>query len=270
LDEIRFEKDEHGPLELWTPLGADGQLSEEPDFALSCDISMGTGGKLSSYSVGALFNRQTGELVGIWADQNTPPGQFADTMIAMALWAHGSSSVGAFLGWEANGPGGLFTKRVKQRGYTRVYKRTSRKDEFGTKATKKLGWWTDKFTKRELIGSSGGGGFSGELESGHIVIHSAEVLKQCRQYTWDDGTPTHKKSKNDGTDEAEVGENHGDHVIACALGVVMCDRAHNTVDTVKATPLNRKAGPLPETCYQGRVDAARREEESSQDDPFNW
>ena len=66
---------------------------------------------------------KTGEKVGEVATSTMRPDKIADLAVALCKLFAGSSERGAFLIWEAPGPGRNFGDRVIELGYNNVYLR---------------------------------------------------------------------------------------------------------------------------------------------------
>lgn len=217
--EIDFATDDYEPtwrniqggrLKLWLHPTVDGTPSGNNDWVIGCDIATGVGGDMSSNSVAVICNADTGEKVGEWTSNSTPPHQFADYVLALRKWFHGPSGE-AFVGWEGNGAGGQFGKHFTERSESRIYYRENEKVVTGKK-TRIPGWWSARDTKRILLGE-----YAKALEHRKFVNHSKPALEEALHYIFlPNGAIEHDRAQST-LDPTASGENHGDRVIADAV-----------------------------------------------------
>jgi len=131
-----LQRHEDGNLLLYSELrhDRDGKLIMNPrhNYIVACDISRGTG---ASNSVAVIVDVNDRKVVGVWCDGYTDVVDFAELAVGLCKWLGG-----AFLIWEANGPGDTFGKRVDKQNYHNYY---WYKDErtVGAKESKKPGWY---------------------------------------------------------------------------------------------------------------------------------
>jgi hypothetical protein len=203
--EPTFEKSREGDLLLWCPLDVDGKPPVS-SYVVSCDPSYGLGGAFTNNSGLCVIDQLSMEQVGEFAIHTMPPEDFADFAIAICKLFHN-----AFLIWEAQGPGFGFAKRVLQRGYGNVYRRT---DEQVTskKASKKVGWWSSPDSKAALFGD-----FKKAVRMGELKLHSDALVKECTQYVIIDGV-LRNSSAAYSEDDLSAKHSHADRVVAAALG----------------------------------------------------
>jgi hypothetical protein len=199
-----------GRLKLWFHLTVDGEPSKNNDYVIGCDIAAGTGGEQSSNSCLSVLNKDTGEKVAEFASNQMPPHEFADLAIAMRKWFRGPSG-DAFLVWEANGAGTQFTKHIMQHSPHRIYYRENEQVVSGKK-TKIPGWWSDRTSKRTLLGE-----YSKAIEQNRFINHSRPALEEALHYIFlPNGAIEHDRAQAT-LDPTAAGENHGDRVIADAV-----------------------------------------------------
>lgn len=204
----RFLEQRGGRLALW--FDWDDRPGVVPgdwdDVSCGCDISMGTAGEWSSNSVASFFRRATGVKVAQFTANNLSPVDFCRYVLALCRWFNR-----AYLIWETNGPGVLFTTTVRDEGYRNVYMSESSEKLFVSRKTLKPGWYSSKESKKILLTE-----YANALTEGRFVNPSRAALDECGQYIQQpNGTVEHVRSKNE--DPGATGENHGDMVIADAL-----------------------------------------------------
>lgn len=198
------------PLLLWCTLGGDYRPSRNRDYAIGCDLATGKDGERSSQSVASIGDKLSGEKVGMFCARNLFPNEFAEVCCKLGEIFAGTGGQ-AYLGWEANGPGGQFGKQVLDLHYGRVYYRQNE----GTSTRRKLefmGWWSHKDTKKLLLGQ-----YATAVMTGTFVNRSRDALMETLEYVHaPNGDVYHAKSA-DKEDPTSSGENHGDMVIADAV-----------------------------------------------------
>lgn len=190
-----------GRLALWSPIGGDGKLVGLRNYAAFCDISHGTG---ASNSVLALADVQTREVVALFVSSDVSPHDFAAVTVAICKWAGGQKP--CILGWEANGPGGIFGREVHKLGWGHVLGnldlRFMWKPEDG-----KIGWTSTPEEKRQLFGQ-----LRADVARGDIILHDEATVTEMERYIIDkNGTPVCSTVEED-----EAGAAHGDRVVATA------------------------------------------------------
>jgi hypothetical protein len=267
--EPRFIERADGDLLVWIDLvqeiGPDGKVTgnlvppSDRDYTVGADISFGVGASNSATSV---IDKSTGDQVAEYASRHVPPEQFARFNIALCKWFKGMGS-GAYHGWEANGTNGKnYTSTITQCEYSNVYRREV-KEEFGPKTTNKLGWVSTTGDKNEILGGVDGGGLLLAMSKREVKVRSADCLKECHQYVIKNGKVLHIRSANT-TNEAEMGEAHGDRVIALAIAVHLLKKRPQAKEEVK---------PDVEPPYGSRAwrDRLRERERAEQaEEAFSW
>ena len=216
--EPEFESDPGGNLLLWMPL--DNQKKPpRRDYSIGCDISAGQGGTFGSNSAASILDHTTFEQVGELVTATTEPTDFADLCIALAKWLWDCQ-----LGWEHNGPGTAFTKRVITQGYGNVFKREILHKQ-SKKRTSDYGWWTGPKTKEVMFAD-----LSNYVKRGEYVMRSRALVDECGQYVRISPTgqighvkTSRSKAMRD-EDPASAGETHSDRVIAAGIALQMFKR----------------------------------------------
>jgi hypothetical protein len=203
LDHFRFNQTLGGPLKLWIPIDVNGNPPRS-QFVIGGDVAAGTGGSYSSNSTLWGLDLLTGEQVLEYASNTIAPSDFADLAIALSKWLHG-----AYLAWEANGPGTSFTKQVISRRYEHVFMRKSI-SRFGRTGSKELGWWTDERSKEIMFDD-----MRKSVVMNEIVIRSKDTLQEFGKYVRKDGKIQHALVKN-AVDDSK-GSSHGDRAIAACV-----------------------------------------------------
>jgi len=128
-------------LKWWGELPL-GRPNQRYNYIIGIDPSYGLG---SSNSVLAIYNVNTKEICGIWADSTTNATKLADITTALAYWCGGINPT--FIIWESNGGHGTnFTNRMVYLRYMWVY--TQRREDSKTrKLGQKYGWYSTPSTK---------------------------------------------------------------------------------------------------------------------------
>ncbi len=203
-----LEEHYEGRLRLWIPMVGAGVGEVEDDFVVAVDIATGTGASNSVISVG---RKGTGEKIAEWVDNNTRPEALARVALAICKMFKSQSGLGAFLIWEANGPGRNFGDVIIESGYRNVYWRKSGQG-IAKSSTDIPGWWSSKDTKMQLLTDYRRGWMQRLIRN-----PSKESYDEARQYVFmTGGKVAHSRSANK-MDPSSANENHGDRVIADAL-----------------------------------------------------
>jgi hypothetical protein len=222
-------------LKWWGNL-IDGRPDQRHNFIVGCDPSYGLG---SSNSVASIYDVNTKELVGEWVCANTKPEDFADQVIAIAMWAGGVDDT--FLIWENNGGHGVnFTERISWQNYPNCYTQTV-EDSKTRKRQKKYGWHSTTERKATVLGELGialACGVDGDIKYKSCIIYSGELLSELFDYIFVEGTKEITTSE-----KADLGsgarERHGDRAIAAALCILGTrDQVEGDVKNIKEPPVN--------------------------------
>jgi len=219
LDDPEFLPTGAGQLFLWCGLDVNGRPNPDRNYVVGCDVAAGSGNEHSSNSSAAVHDSITREQVAIFISNTINPFDFADYAIALCWFFCRDEDVGfdikhhpAKLNWEANGStGSQFTKQVvKVREYSNVYFRKTK--HVGTdKDTKNPGWWSDPDEKSSVLGN-----WQNRLNRGQSIIHSDQVIEECKQFVFVNGKVYHVAELNTDDDSA-MGAAHGDTVMASAI-----------------------------------------------------
>jgi hypothetical protein len=204
--DLEFHRQKDGPAKLWTKLDMRNR-PEEHSYVMGVDISSGLGGEFGSNSVVQVIDILTGDQVMEWATKTIRPAELAESCVAIAKWFHN-----AYLSWERNGPGGEFTRRMKELRYPNVYMR-DKHDTKTNKKTKLMGWWTAPQTLGILHST-----IRTKVKGQEIRIRSGSLLEETLQYVMKEGRIVHK-SAGSSEDDASIGEAHGDRVIAFGVAL---------------------------------------------------
>ena len=203
-----FEESPNGRLHLWIYPDAMGNVPADRQYAIGVDIATGTGSSNSVISVG---DCKTGEKVAEFCDPNTRPDQLGRYAVGLAKWFKGSNPIGAFLIWEAPGPGRNFGDVVLEMGYRNIYYRTNENSR-AKKQSDIPGWWPTKDEKRSIYGE-----YRRAISNGAFINRSRAALDECREIVYaSTGWITHSKSMGK-MDPSGARENHGDRPTADAL-----------------------------------------------------
>tara|TARA_R100001082_G_scaffold12550_1_gene6623 strand:+ start:1466 stop:3196 length:1731 start_codon:yes stop_codon:yes gene_type:complete len=204
------------PLQLWVELDERNNPPLDCDYVVGADIAAGTG---SSNSVATVVRRKDGEKVAEFCSANMRPDQFARAVVAICRMFRGKSETGAYLIWEANGPGRIFGDVVMEIGYGHVYYRRNEKS-ISSKTSDIPGWYSTKEEKIALLGN-----YRRLLSNGKFINRSREALKECLEYVFTQaGGVVHSRSRN-GLDPSGAKDNHGDRVIADSLAAKLIETA---------------------------------------------
>ena len=197
-----------GALSLWINPDAAGKIPKDRKYAIGVDIATGTGASNSVISVG---DCNTGEKVAELCSPNLRPDQLGRYAVALAKWFTGNTPGGAYMIWEAPGPGRNFGDVVLEHGHRNIYFRTNE-----TSVTKKHstipGWWPTKDEKRSIYAE-----YRRALSSGRFINRSKPAIEECREIIFaQTGWVTHSRSLSK-MDPSGARENHGDRPTADAL-----------------------------------------------------
>ena len=205
---VNFVRGSGGPIEVWGDL-EDDRPSQLTNFVGFADISLGTGTSNSTFRVCDVGTR---EEVFAYTSPFVPPEQFGRIVVALCKWAEGQIGY-VFIGWEANGPGGIFSREIRRLNYPYVLGNEDLRrvwsDEGG-----RVGWTSSRDTKRILLGD-----LRAALARGEYITHDAALLGELEQYiTYPNGSvgPSGLVGEPGGAKEA-----HGDRVIAAAGNVLI-------------------------------------------------
>lgn len=198
-----FEKPD-GAIRLWVDWegGVPGKIPSWDDVVIGCDVAMGRGGEYSSNSVASVVRASTGEKIGEYVVRHLDVTDFCRNVLALCVMFHR-----AYLIWEGNGAGGMFTKAVKDFGYRNVYMRDASISSFVTRKSWTPGWWSNRESKRVLLMD-----YAHALITGKFKNCSVDAINECAQYVQRPNGSIEHMTKHGRKSEA-----HGDRVIADAV-----------------------------------------------------
>jgi hypothetical protein len=203
-----FMETPKGKLRLWFNPGANNMTPDDREYAAGVDIATGTGSSNSVISVG---DCRTGEKVAEYVDPNIRPEELARLCVSLCRWFGGKSKRGAYVVWEAPGPGRNFGDAVVDSGYRRFF---TKDDDVKLRrgGSRIPGWWPTKDNKRALYSE-----YREALNNGRFLNRSKEALSECREIVFtQNGWIQHAKT-NSSSDPSGARENHGDRPTADAL-----------------------------------------------------
>jgi len=221
LDDIKFTDDPRGFLRLWVRL-QDGKPPMDRDYVAGADISSGTGASNSVISVADCVTR---EKVAEYTNAFITPEELGRIGAAIGKWFGGRNGE-AYFAWEANGPGRVFGKSLRECGYGNVY---LKRDELGTRqrVTDKPGWFSGKDEKVDLLAE-----LRRALKAKDFICHSQESVKEYGEYVYLPEGGVGHISENNEQDPSGAKAQHGDRVIADALcNKLLQERASSRVGT---------------------------------------
>lgn len=255
---VEFQSIVGGEIKLWVPLDVRGRPPKSV-YCIAGDVCTGVGGSFTSNSTLVGIDLVTGEQVLSFASNTIEPAQFANLSVGICRWLWG-----AYLGWEHNGPGSSFTKRIIQIAYGNVYRRKSQSKTKKRQLTE-LGWWTDSKTKEVMFSE-----FNRALRASEITMRDAKLLEECRQYVYINGKIEHSAALKT-KDDSSRGSAHGDRVIAaCVARQCMLDRPHvNFSEMTQAFHSGPGSAPPPDTMA-ARMRDYQQEDEAEQDGADGW
>lgn len=205
-----FLRNEDAPLKMWLKLADGSPPPKDRSYVVGCDVSQGTG---SSNSTAVVIDRRTRELVAEYANPRLRPEEFATLVVALCRWFTGDTEDGAFLAWEANGPGRGFGDRVIELGYRNIFMRVS-EHKITRRVTDFPGWWSSKQSRLSMHMA-----LRRALKEGELVCRSVATLNECLEYVHTTtGDLAHMKSLNS-VDPTGARDNHADRVVA--LGIAL-------------------------------------------------
>lgn len=249
--------DPNGTLSIWFDLV--GNNKPPPSlYAIACDIGTGTG---VTPSAAAIFDRRTRTKVGMLVTSYLRPEAFAECCVAMCKWFSDSTGNPALLGWEANGPGVQFGARVMEVGFGNIYYRTvSDVDDERKKVSRRPGWWSTTKSKAALLGE-----WMRAMVAGELTDRDWATLEEAKAYIYGpSGQMVHSACLTI-TDSSGASENHGDRVIASAVGWKLLQEFGTTE---KNDPMARRE--VPQNSYQGRSEQYKRNLERIRESTPSW
>lgn len=196
-----------GPVKLWMQLDGSGR-PRRSNFVVACDVSLGTG---ATNSCATAIDVATGEKVMEYATPYLRAEQFATKVLALCYWLRGVDGEGAYLGWEMQGPGIMFGKRILELGYRNVY---FRKNEFALsgKISDTPGWTPTPDNKRTVFES-----YRTALANKQMTNRSWLALEECLYFIHLPNGAIEHSGALEAEDPTGARINHGDRVVPDAL-----------------------------------------------------
>ena len=205
----QFTEDDHGPMRVWVQLDEEGYAASDRDYIVGCDISQGTGASDSALSV---VDRLTGEKVAEFCDNRVSVHRFAEIAVAVCRMFAGPGGRGAFLIWEATGPGRSFGKAVLDDcRYGNVYYRTD-DQSVKKKVSDRPGWFSTKDGKVALLTN-----YRQALFSRKFINPSIRAMNQAMEFIYTPNGSIEHSGSSMTINPTDRGDSHGDVVIADAL-----------------------------------------------------
>jgi len=199
-------------LSLWCELQEhDGVLRPPQDdhYVAFADVSHGQGASNSALVVASIARR---EMVGHFVCPDTPPHDLAHYAVAICKWFGGASKP-TYLGWEANGPGGIMGSEVVKLGWIFYYHTRDEAVEHRPES-KPMGWHSTKAGKQIFLSN-----LRRALARGEFTIHDEALLAELEQYIYYPSGSIGPSSMVEETEGARAA--HGDRVIAAAGAVML-------------------------------------------------
>ena len=206
---LSIKETPQGPFKWWGVL-VDGRPDQTKDYIFGIDTGKGQG---ASNSVISIKCKQTVEKVGEWACATYPPYDFAQIVVAVALWVGGSMPRKLpFLKWEKNGPGWDLGRILVKRYYYPYYYRQESIGQTTDRKTPSYGYHTSRQGKFELLSI-----YDGALAHGGFINRSRAALEEARMYIHlQDGGIGPSSLMHE---SASAKKTHGDRVMADALTI---------------------------------------------------
>lgn len=214
---VQFLPRNDGHLKLWQLLDVNDLPAQDRNYCVGVDVSTGSG---ASNSVIVVGDCKTAEIVAEYVNPGIRPEKLAELCFVIANW-FGGIDRGAFVIWEANGPGKNFGDRLIELGYRNFFYRRN-EESMSKKATDTPGWWATPKNKLAVMGE-----YRRALGESSIIVRSRESLRECLQYVFlKNQTVAHAAAQNT-LDPSGARDNHGDRVVATALCYkIMCGRGN--------------------------------------------
>lgn len=196
-----------GPLRLWFRL-RDGMPPPE-GYGAGGDISAGTGATPSCL---AFVSRETGIQVAEYANPHIKEKEFAVLAVALCLAFKNLNGEGAAFAWEMQGPGVTFGRKVIELGYRNVYFNHP-EGRLAKIYTDSYGWYPSPENKLSVLTE-----LRSALYKRDCVTYSGECLEETLDFVYNSAGYVEHSGAVSVNDPSGARVNHGDRVIALALG----------------------------------------------------
>lgn len=196
-------KQEVGVLKLWFTPGID-HSAPFGQYAIGADVAAGSS-QTGSNSALSGMNMTSGEQVLEYAEPGILPTKFARLAVVICRWLYNAT-----LNWETTGAsGGTFGREVlEQIQYGSIFYRDV--DEIGSKKkTRKAGWAARNDEVRAFMLES----LCNSMSDGELVPRSADMIRECGEYEWEQGKIIHRPTKSAGDDQ----QSHADRVVSAGM-----------------------------------------------------
>jgi hypothetical protein len=179
------------------------------EYVVGCDISQGTG---ASDSAIAVVDRLSGEKVAEFCSNRISANRFAELTVALCRMFKGVEGRGAFLIWEATGPGRTFGRTViDECEYANIYFKTD-ETSLRRKQSDRPGWFSTGEGKKDLLMN-----YRDSLVTGKFINPSEKALIQAGEFVYLPSGRVEHGGASQTIDPSDSRDNHGDVVIADAL-----------------------------------------------------
>ena len=227
--EPEYVDNNKGELRLWCELDEEGNPPSDRDYVVGCDVSQGTGASDSALSVG---DRVSGEKVAEFCSNQISANRFAELAVALCRMFRGSGGRGAYLIWEATGPGRTFGRTVVDDcRYSNIYYKTD-ETSLRRKQSDRPGWFSNSEAKKDLLS-----GYRDSLVAKTFINPSSRSISQALEFIYTTSGRIEHGGAMNSPDPSDSGDNHGDIVIADALCCkVLRERQQKNAKSHKAPP----------------------------------
>jgi len=207
-----FTPNAKGRWQLWTYIDGEGKPPGDRQYVVGVDISQGTG---ASNSVISVVDRKTRTKIGEFAWPRIRAEELGELVVATCRLFRGTDGDGAYLIWEANGPGEPFGRKVMELGYRNFYYRHDER-KLTRAVTDVPGWWSSVSSKMQLFSEY-------RAALGKSFINPSKMaIGECRELVFvPDGGVEHAGTSNM-VDPSGAGANHADRATADALACKAC------------------------------------------------
>jgi hypothetical protein len=186
--EITPKQMEGAPLKVWV------KPQQGHDYVIGADVAEGVE---EDYSVATVMDKSTHQTVARFRG-DMEPADFGEYLALLGHWYNE-----ALVGPEINNHGLATVQRLRDVGYSNIYRRELGIDERYEEYTSKLGWKTTTVTKPLMIDN-----LSEAISTGQIIDYDKTFIRECMTYIRD----------NRGRTNAQEGQ-HDDTVIATAIAL---------------------------------------------------
>lgn len=228
LDDLHAIEKMDGSLKIWCDL-INGRPDQKMHYIFGIDTGKGQG---ASNSVISIKCKETNEKVGEWASAEYPPYEFAQHIIAIAVWFGGAKPWRLpYLKWEKNGPGWDLGRILVKKCLYPYFHCSTTEDTTVPKKSKKYGHQMTREGKYILLSA-----LDKAMAHGEYANRSALAIEEARIYIhYANGGigPAYMMQES-----ASAKKTHGDRVIADALTIDDSDTPVSGKPKSKIPPKN--------------------------------